>query len=372
MSRKIEIDKRTLQYLYLAMGLSTNKIGQKYGCWGTTIGKRLKEHGIKLRRPKKPLNPSKLVLREMYVSKKLSPYKISKEFKCEPGTIRRWLIKYHFSVRKKKLIKVSKRDLVNLYHKRRLSLKKIGELLGFTPSGLFGVFKRLNIKLRNYSESSRYHLHRHNFTGPKTLKAYLIGFRLGDLHVRKSGRVIRIGSGTTKKEQVKLLRDLFNNYGKVYIGNKDKKGAWHPEVSLNQSFSFLLPKHKRIPPWIGRSKNYFLNFFAGYVDAEGNIGCYPRARLKITSYDYDVLKGIGKYLKKYLQVFPVFFLEKTDRLIHNKDALSLIINERNELLKTLKLLAPLLKHGKRKNDAKIAIKNIIFRLKYYKNMTNER
>ena len=186
----------------------------------------------------------------------------------------------------------------------------------------------------------------------------MIGFRLGDLHVRKSGKIIRVGGGTTKLDQVNLFKNLFNEYGVVYIGNQDKKGAWHPEVGLNQSFNFLVPKHEKIPLAIIKSKTSFLSFLAGYTDAEGNIGCYPRARFKITSYDYGILKSIGSGLEKYSNVKPVYFLEKTDRKTHNKDALSLIVNNMYSVYTLLSDLMPYLRHKKRKDDAVTTLESI--------------
>lgn len=109
----------------------------------------------------------------------------------------------------------------------------------------------------------------------------------------------------------------------------------------------------------------FLSFLAGYTDAEGNIGCYPRARFKITSYDYGILKDIVRGMKKYFGISPVLFLEKTDRITHNQDALSITVNEMRPLLRLLMILKPLLKHKNRKKCLNLAINNIKDRLNVY-------
>lgn len=361
MTKKLEIDKGLLFNLYIEKGLSTYEIAEKLNCWNTTIGQRLKEYEIPMRNPKKPLKPNRKLLSKLYIGKKLSPYKIADKFSCTSNTIRRWLMVYGITIRKKKLIKVSKGKLKYLYFDKRLSLSQIGNQLNCTPPGLLKIFRKFDLPLRSISESSKYYTSRHNFVGDDAIKAYIIGFRLGDLHIRRSNDLIEVGGGTTKRDQLMLFNDLFKNYGKVYIGNKDTRGAWHPEVYLNKSFKFLLPKYKKIPSWICESKTLFINFLAGYTDAEGNIGCYPRARLKIASYDYAILRGIARCLKNYFNIPCVFFLEKTDKASHNKDALSLTINTKVHLLKVFNLLKPCLKHGKRRHDLDMAIQNIKLR-----------
>lgn len=362
MSVKINIPENNLRKLYISRDLSSARIAKIYKCERTAILNRLREYGIPVKQPKLALKPDKQALYNLYINKQLSPYSIAPILKCNPRTVRNWLLTYGFPIRKKNLIKISEKRLSDLYFGKRLSLKEMGHLLGYTPSGIFGVFRRYGVKLRNGSQSSKYHFLRFDFNGDNSQKAYMIGFRLGDLHVRRSGKIIKVGGGTTKLDQINLFKNLFSHYGVVYIGNQDKKGAWHPEVSLNQSFNFLLPKYERIPLSIRRSKTYFLNFLAGYTDAEGNIGCYPRGRLKITSYDYGILKDTGLCLKKFFGISPVYFLEKTDRVTHNKDALSLTLNSRGDLYKILTLLKPLLKHKKRKKNLLYALKNVKRRL----------
>ena len=362
MTRKLDISELVLRNLYLKQGLSTYQIARKYNCWSTTISDHLKRCKIKIRNPKKALRPDKKLLYDLYINKLFSPYKIAKQFDCSPTTIRNWIIEYNFLIRNKRLISIPKKELKRLYYDDRLSLNEIGKKFGYTASGLFGIFKKQGFILRTTSESSRYYSSRLNFNGSPTLKAYLIGFRIGDMHVRKNRHVIRVGFGTTKSDQVILFEELFKKFGHVYIGKKDKQGAWHPEVALNKSFTFLLPKHREIPKWIFRSKKYFFSFLAGYSDAEANIGCYPRARFKIASYDYGILRDIGEGMKKYLKIFPVFFLEKTNRKTHNQDALSVTINEMEALLKLLNILKPLLRHKNRLNCLNMALKNIFSRL----------
>ena len=363
MSKRLEIDKATLVKLYIKQGFSAHQIARQFNCWNTTILSHLKIYNIPVRNPKLPLCPDKSTLFDFYINQKLSPYSIAPLLKCEASTVRNWLFKYKIPVRQKNLINISSKQLKHLYHDRRLSLSQIGEELGCSPPGILKFFRKYEIPTRSTSESSKYFLKRKNFNGNKNLIAYMIGFRLGDLHIRKAHEIIRVGGGTTKLNQIELFKNLFGPYGVVYVGNQDKRGAWHPEVSLNKSFNFLLPKHERIPLSICKQESSFLNFLAGYTDAEGNIGCYPRGRFKITSYDYGILKDTGLCLKKFFGISPVYFLEKTKRINHNKDALSLILNNRKDLYKILTLLKPLLRHKKRRRDLLYTLKNVKTRLK---------
>lgn len=351
MSVKIIISREKLRRLYIDKGFSSTQLAKVYHCEKTAILNRLREYRIPLRPPKIALRPDKKILFDLYINQRLSPYKIAESYNCSPTTIRNWLKIYGFEIRKKNLIRVSKEQLLRLYFDKRFSLAKMGNLLGYSSAGILGVFRKYKIKLRTTSESSKYYLHRFDFDGDKALKAYMIGFRIGDLHVRKERQLIKLGSGTTKREQTLLFNDLFKKYGKVYIGGKDKRGAWHMGVLLNDSFSFLVPKHRVIPSWIKNNRRYFLTFVAGYTDAEGNIGCYPRARFKIASYDYKILRGIGRGMKKYLNIHPIYFLEKTDRTKHNQDALSLIINDMHFMHTFLTALIPYLRHEKRRKNA---------------------
>jgi intein/homing endonuclease len=123
-------------------------------------------------------------------------------------------------------------------------------------------------------------------------KAYLIGFRLGDLNVRQHCLLIDIKTNTTKIDQINLFRKLFENYGHVYI-KEYKNNFVNMEVLLNQSFSFLISKKGDIEQWILNDNSYFLAFLAGYIDTEGNIGVYCK-RVRVGSYDKNLLRLIHK------------------------------------------------------------------------------
>ena len=113
------------------------------------------------------------------------------------------------------------------------------------------------------------------FSGDECEKAYMIGFRQGDLHAMREGLGIRVNSSTTHPAQIALFRGIFEKYGYVYTGpfynRKLHQYQWQMAVALDESFSFLLPKFSRIPSWIKRNPKAALFFVAGFFDAEGSI-----------------------------------------------------------------------------------------------------
>jgi hypothetical protein len=55
---------------------------------------------------------------------------------------------------------------------------------------------------------------------------YLVGFALGDLRVRKiyqNSETIKVDCGSTKIEQINLIKNLFKKYGHVWISKPTSK-----------------------------------------------------------------------------------------------------------------------------------------------------
>jgi hypothetical protein len=132
-------------------------------------------------------------------------------------------------------------------------------------------------------------------------KAYLIGFRIGDLRVRKqykNSKTICIACSSTIPEQIELIDSLFSKYGRVWIKKYKETKIIHSETFVNESFNFLLSK--KVPGWVLNSKICFFSFLAGFIDAEGHIGIYNgMARFSIGNYDSKILFMIHNNLKKY-------------------------------------------------------------------------
>lgn len=262
-------------------------------------------------------------------------------------------------------IPISKRLLQRLYVKDNLTPVKIGERLGCS-------FKTIRNRLKEYDISfkdpayARVRYPKKDFSGSLAKKSYIIGFRIGDLNVyRKSlnSYTIVVRCHTTQKQQVILIRSLFESFGKVTISSHG--GHFHVNCFLNNSFSFLLKKDNSSWNWIKKENDIIiLNFIAGYIDAEGNFTINQgRARFKIDSYDVSILKWISHWLK-------IFGIHNRLRIIYKKgekvpnqvpfryDLWRLNINDMTSLQIFLERIIPLLRHENRILQAKESLLNV--------------
>lgn len=306
-------------------------------------------------------------LENLYINHHLSTYDIAEKLGCDPKTVYYWLKRFNIHIRPRKTIDIDKNDLAKLYESG-LSLEEIGKRLGCSPAAVLRKFRKFSISTRSSWDANIIHP-KNNFSNNPYEKAYLIGFRIGDLGVKKATirSSIQIKSNTTHLVQVKLLKSLFSKYGPVWISQPTRSPeVYHFTTLLNNSFSFLIPKHSRIPDFILKSKKLFLSFLAGYTDAEGSIGIYSnRAKIRIGSYDIGILSQIHDFLLSW-NIKNLLRLEikagKYGNRIYNGDFYRVILNDRDAINTCLNLLLPFLKHAKRRQDAMFALKNVRIRL----------
>ena len=125
-----------------------------------------------------------------------------------------------------------------------LSIWEIEKQFGLPRSTVHSKLKEYGIKTRTLAASHFVH-YRKDFSGGPAEKAYLTGFRIGDLRVRKpykNSETIAVECGSTIKEQLDLIKQLFRKYAPVWVSKKNKIGAKNIGVSLPLSFDFLLSK----------------------------------------------------------------------------------------------------------------------------------
>lgn len=241
-----------------------------------------------------------------------------------------------------------------------LSPYKIGALFGCSFSTITNRMKEYNIPFKSHS-LARERYSKKDFSSDPIEKAYMIGFRIGDLNAYKTNKdssCIVIRCHTTSNYQIKLLKVLFEKYGKVTVST-----SGHINCHLNETFDFLLNKfnqYKKI-----NSKRTFLSFFAGYLDAEGYFGINQgKARLKIDSYDKEVLKWISSKLSKYgiRNKCRLLSICKTKRSL-GKELWRLNVNFAEDLRDVIIDLLPYSKHRTRIDQMKNCLENINKRLK---------
>lgn len=248
-------------------------------------------------------------LRKLYLKNKFSTSAIAKIYGCNHVTILNYLKKYNIPRRSKlgnrKAIKIKKTVLANFYNDKKMTQKQIAQKFGYSRYGIQRWMKIYNIKSRSFSETNTKYP-KFDFDGDLNDKAYLIGFRLGDLNVYKVHNLIQVRCSTTIDAQAILINDLFKKYGNVHIW-KAKRGTLEIIALLNQSFEFLLPKKDLINNWIIHNRKYFLSFLAGYADAEGSYYLrkpyYKRSKcewgvFEIQTYDKNIIYTIHEYLMR--------------------------------------------------------------------------
>jgi len=369
MSKKIEIQKSILEDLYLKQKFSTYKIAKMFKCNPSIIQKRLRENRIELRSPKQKIEIQKEKLFDFYINKRLSTQKISKILKISSSCVYYKMSEAGIKTRQKRIVKISRKKLRRLYHDRNLSCSEIGKKFDCDKITIFNKMKEYGIKRRNLSQANTIYSKK-KFDGDNILKAYLIGFRLGDLNVKaKNGNsTIMVKSNTTKKEQFQLIKKIYGKYGhfKGYFNGK----IYSTYCNLDSSFNFLLKKEDNVEDWILNNNKCFFSFLAGYTDAEGNISVSQgRARFRIRTYDKNILFQIYNKLNS-LNINTIFNLASKAGVLHNrkqnKDCWGVFVSSKEALSKLFEFIKPYMKHKKRRNDLILAEKNVLERNKKHR------
>lgn len=385
--RRNDITLKLLRELYYKRLLSKKEIALLLNCNITTIHKKMRKFGISARKQSEAVKTAmekqiikilKSKLEILYLKKKLSLSEIAKKLNHDRSIIKREIERLKIPLRSHsatmKLVanksKIKKSVLSKLYCEDILTQKQIGKKLNVHKETIRRLMKKYELKARKKSEiSTRYS--KTNFSENLEEKAYLLGFRIGDLNVQlsRSKNLIIVRCTSTKIAQIQLFKNLFKKYGHIYVGKPKQDGNRDFLIRLNRTFSFLLPKKDNIPKWVREDKNYFLSFLAGYTDAEGciRIGNKNVASFALSSYDKNILKQTHKQLLKIgveCQLPRISVKkghEKSDGCVYRNDEWRLNLNKKSSLLLLLEFLKPRLKHQKRLKDLEKAEQNIIKR-----------
>jgi len=307
-------------------------------------------------------------LDRLYNKEELTTYKIADIYNCCQATV--WKRLHQFNIKPRIYrVDLSNKRLKYLYLKRKFSTWQIEKLYGYSRGTIYRKLNEYNIKARNISESHIIYP-RFNFSGNKIEKAYIIGFAMGDLRARtksKMGTTIHIDCGSTQKNQIKLIKNIFNKYGRVWTGKPNKRNVVQIECHLNRSFKFLLKKRKIADKWIIKDKRYFLSFLAGFTDAEGciSIDSGGKAYYSLGNYNKKLLTQINKFLvennitnKTKLYVSRIKGRVCFKKYFHNNDYWQFRITRKKCLILFFKLISKYIKHLDKIEDIKIALRNI--------------
>ena len=144
---------------------------------------------------------------------------------------------------------ISCEELLLLYEDKQLTLAQIAELFNCSETTIHRRMKFCRIKARPAGGAIEEYPKK-DFDGSLYDKAYLIGFRLGDLHVEVGNWAIRARCTSTHQVQIDLVHDLFAKYVGVWIREPRERRGVGITAHLNRSFDFLLPKKDEIEDWI--------------------------------------------------------------------------------------------------------------------------
>lgn len=267
-------------------------------------------------------------------------------------------------------ILIPKDELYQLYIVENLSPSAIGLRFGCDGVTIRSRIKEAGITLKSKS-AAQTHYPRVDFTGSDVEKAYMLGFRYGDLNVYKpasTSETLVIRSHTTQLAQEAVFNKLFSSYGTIVTSRNERH--IYTTFYANMSFLFLLEKYnEEIESWVKEEITRLWAFTAGYIDAEGTFGMnQSRGRFKIDAYDYTILKDIHEFLQSMniRSLFRKIASQGEDKYgtIWNHDLWRLSVNKANSLERMIVDLSPYLIHSDRIRHARAVLDNIMRRREY--------
>lgn len=314
-------------------------------------------------------------LRRLYLDEYLTPAAIAKRVGCSSEGIRAILRREKISLRNSSQARrirlgVSCAEFRDWYIDKHLSAIDIADRLNCSETTIGRRLRECGIELRKDADTPLTYL-RHNFDGDEYLKAYMIGFRQGDLRVtfgKKGGqsRTVRVEMSSTKEEQLKLFHQLFASYGHVWEGKRRRSGRRDLACNLNLTFDFLLPKQDRVEKWIFESDECMTAFVAGYIDAEGSFGFNKGdPQFAIDSYDRGIQHSIFAWLVRKNVECPAPHIARRKGSFnsgagvpYSSDLWRLAIYRKRSLEVFIHTIEPYIRHAKRRSDMMRVLKHL--------------
>jgi hypothetical protein len=256
-------------------------------------------------------------------------------------------------------------EVTRLYVVEGLSLNAVAARLGCSQTTITRRLIAAGVARREDGSEPKYA--RADFSGDLNEKAYLIGFRIGDLHVAIHGRSIVIKCTSTRDEQIELFRTIFERYGHVFTDEatvtRRRRQSIGMIARLNMTFEFLLPRQDAVPEWILESDEPFFAFLAGYIDAEGYFRTYfkpnqslPLSCLEVRSYDSVLLTQLGAGLNaRGIVCAPARLRVRAGYtngygVRSNRDLWGLGVHRRDALQHLITRIQPYVQHPRRRRD----------------------
>lgn len=344
-SRKAKLPEEQVRDLYVNRGLTMTEIAERFNVGASSVRRRLGEMGV--------------------VSRARGP----KGSRALP---------HH---------EIGEQDLRELYLEQKLSIPQIAELAGWGRETVRQRMIEYGIPIRSFTQATRVQHGTHDeykdFSGDLLEKAYLIGFRMGDLHVKREHRGsegIRVFGGSSRPEQNELLERLFGDYGHFSqsiqwrLSMRGLLKCVYLSISLNHTFEFLLDYPTEIPDWILNDANIFPAFFGGFSDAEGSFhllkseGRITRGRYSLKNTDLQILEqchstlqSLGISCSKITRVYEAGRQTSKRGVLASKALWAFAIEQKESLLRFIELIEPYIRHSKRHADLERVRENVAWR-----------
>lgn len=205
------------------------------------------------------------------------------------------------------MIEIDRDNLERLYINQKLAGREIAKILDVSPWTVWNRLELFKIPVRKQIPHPKI-----TFSGDVKEKAYMLGFRTGDLYVmKKSQNCIKVDGGSSQLIFTRIFENIFGKYGIIKI--YERKGritekSFKVISYLDSSFEFLVEKLNEIPKVIMDNNEQFLSFLAGYSDAEGSwiianniqkVGKSKDSIFSLGSCDRIILNQIHQKLIEY-------------------------------------------------------------------------
>ena len=246
--------------------------------------------------------------------------------------------------------------ILSLYKDQGKTLEEISEMLGISKST---AWKHATRQIRLRPRSAPTYL-RNPFSGNDLERAYLLGYRAGDLNAfQDSALTITARVSTTHQAMLETFRAAFTRYGhcimtprRVFLTGYD----WQIKAYLDNSFRFLIPKPTEPP-----SETVLYVFIAGFGDSDG---CWSMSNdhgratfsFDLTSRRRDLLDNIAIALQNegyhphvYLSrekgtIKMVKGRDETRAITLTDDTWTLVIKRKDDVKRLARCVLPYSKH----------------------------
>jgi hypothetical protein len=265
--------------------------------------------------------PSKEDLERLYLEQRLSAAKIAEAYGLKSAnpksseTLVLYYLRKHGIKRRDKAEHIRKvtEQMVDEWVKRYEAGESLKQIAGSEVDSVtvWNHLKSSGVVLRDKVEAQIKAVTEHprrKFEGSRSDIAYLCGFAMGDCHVVRHGRAVRVRTSTTHPAMADLFESLFGRYGFVHRYPRKAKLVpfeWSLEVDLDESFGFLLSSRETIIEECTGSLELMFSFLAGLIDAEGTI--------------YYHRKGMNGGFEIYLTNKDTFLLGRVQRCLESID-----------------------------------------------------